>query len=113
MLVFWYTGDMKTFTQKVYDVVAQIPEGRVMTYGAVARVAGAPGAARAVGSAMNRNPDLKSVPCHRVVRSDHTIGGYAFGSDKKHQKLTKEGIAFLSDGIHIAKVSILDKIVKK
>ncbi len=82
---------MKTFTQSVYDVVAKIPRGKTMTYKEVAMQAGRPGAYRAVGNIMHRNPDTKRVPCHRVVRSDGTPGGYASGTKKKIAILKKEG----------------------
>jgi O-6-methylguanine DNA methyltransferase len=82
---------MKTFTERVYDVVAKIPRGKTMTYGEVARRAGNPLAARAVGNIMHNNPDTKRVPCHRVVRSDGTVGGYARGTKKKIEILRREG----------------------
>ena len=60
---------MKTFADKVRDVVRKIPKGKTMTYKQVAAKAGNPKAARAVGAVMRSNC-LKDVPCHRVVRSD-------------------------------------------
>ncbi len=87
----------KTFREKVYDVVVKIKQGRVLTYGEVARRAGRPGAARAVGTAMKENPYPKQVPCHRVVRADGSIGEYAFGGTKaKLKKLQAEGVRFLT-----------------
>jgi O-6-methylguanine DNA methyltransferase len=82
---------MKTFTEKVYAVVAKIPRGQTMTYQEVARRAGNSRAARAVGNIMHNNPDTEKVPCHRVVRSDGTIGGYARGTAKKITILKREG----------------------
>lgn len=82
------------FTEKVYAVVAKIPKGCVLTYKEVARRAGNASAARAVGNIMHNNPDTKKVPCHRVVRSDGTPGGYARGSQKKIVILKKEGVKF-------------------
>jgi methylated-DNA-[protein]-cysteine S-methyltransferase len=79
------------FTQKVYAIVAKIPQGSVMTYQEVARRAGNPRAYRAVGNIMNHNPDTRKVPCHRVVRSDGTVGGYARGTPKKIAILRREG----------------------
>ncbi len=79
------------FTEKVYAVVAKIPRGKTMTYGEVARRAGRPGAARAVGNIMHNNPDTKKVPCHRVVRADGTPGGYAWGIKRKITLLRREG----------------------
>ena len=82
----------KTFTERVYDVVSQVPRGKVITYGTVARKAGSVRAARAVGSIMHKNPDTECVPCHRVICSDRTAGGYAFGTKKKIERLLKEGV---------------------
>jgi len=81
----------RTFTEKVYAVVSRIPKGSVLTYKEVARRAGSPDAARAVGNIMHNNPDTKKVPCHRVVRSDGTPGGYARGTRKKIEILRREG----------------------
>jgi O-6-methylguanine DNA methyltransferase len=81
----------RSFTEKVYAVVAKIPRGSVMAYGEVARRAGNPRAARAVGNIMHNNPDTAKVPCHRVVRSDGTPGGYARGTRKKIELLRREG----------------------
>lgn len=63
-----------------------------MTYGEVARAAGSPRAARAVGSALRKNPDLARVPCHRVVRFDGGVGGYAGGVRAKIKLLRSEGV---------------------
>lgn len=82
---------MKSFREKVLDVVAQIPRGQMMTYKEVATLAGNSKASRAVGGIMktNYNPDI---PCHRVVRSDGKMGGYnRGGSDKKLEILQSEG----------------------
>ena len=85
----------KSFTEKVYDVVAKIPRGKTMTYQEVARRAGSPRAYRAVGNIMNKNPDTKRVPCHRVVPSSFAKtgnpGGYARGTAAKIALLKKEG----------------------
>ena len=82
---------MKTFSEKVKAVVANIPKGKVMTYKEVAKKAGNPKAARAIGTIMSKNFDLK-VPCHRVIRSDGKIGNYNRGGEKaKRSLLIKEG----------------------
>ena len=62
-----------------------------MTYAQVAVAIGKPKAVRAVGNALNRNPFAPAVPCHRVVRSDGTIGGFASGAAMKRRLLRKEG----------------------
>ncbi|TSC90297.1 MAG: methylated-DNA-[protein]-cysteine S-methyltransferase [Parcubacteria group bacterium Gr01-1014_2] len=80
---------MTEFQEKVYKVVRKIPKGEVLTYKEVAQLIGSPMAYRAVGNALNQNP-FKNVPCHRVIRSDGKIGGYAKGTDQKIKILKKE-----------------------
>lgn len=80
------------FKQSVYALAAKIPRGKVSTYSAIARALGKPNAARAVGNALNRNKDLRRVPCYRVVRSDGSLGGYAKGAAKKPAMLRADGI---------------------
>ena len=76
-----------------YDLVAQVPEGRVTTYGEVAKALGDIVASRFVGLAMSRNDDIVRVPCRRVVQSDGYVGGYTGGGpEKKVKLLRKEGI---------------------
>lgn len=81
----------------VYDIVAQIPEGKVTTYGDIARALGHPGASRAIGRILNRNPNPIATPCHRVIKSDGKLGGYAFGKIRKKELLKKEGLCFNGD----------------
>lgn len=81
---------MKTFTQKVYEVVKKIPKGKVLTYKQVASRAGSPRAYRGVGNILNKNHDPK-IPCHRVIRSDGKMGGYNRGKTAKINILKKEG----------------------
>ena len=80
------------FRERVYAIVAKIPSGKVMTYKQVATSAGKPHASRAVGNIMHTNKDFVRMPCHRVVRTDGTVGGYVFGTKKKIVKLKKEGV---------------------
>ena len=82
---------MKTFSQKVYEVVGKIPKGQVLTYKQVAILAGSPKAFRAVGNILTKNFDSK-IPCHRVVRSDGQVGGYNRGSLNKQKLLQQEGV---------------------
>ena len=79
------------FNLRCYQKLVLIPKGKVSTYGALAKSLNSK-AYRAVGNAMAKNPNPISVPCHRVVRSDGSIGGYAYGVRKKIQLLKKEGI---------------------
>ena len=81
----------RTFSERVLDIVRRIPRGKVLTYKQVAASAGAPRAYRAVGNIMKGNFE-KSVPCHRVIRSDDKLGGYNRGGEKaKCSLLAKEG----------------------
>src|SRR3989338_7752981 len=80
------------FNEKVYALTRRIPRGKVATYAAIAAALGRPGAARAVGNALNKNPDMRLTPCHRIVRSDGSVGGYASGTNKKIARLRGEGI---------------------
>ena len=82
----------ETFKDRVIAVVKKIPKGKTLSYGAVAMKAGHKGAARAVGAIMAANKD-KTVPCHRVIRADGTIGGYngLRGTKDKAALLKKEG----------------------
>ena len=88
---------MTTFQERVYEVVKRIPKGKVLTYRQVAKLAGRPKAFRAVGNALNKNPDIKNIPCHRVVKSDGSIGGYRQGTKKKLSLLKGEGVLFKNE----------------
>jgi methylated-DNA-[protein]-cysteine S-methyltransferase len=81
----------------VYDIVTQIPEGKVTTYGDIARALGHPRASRVIGRILNKNPNPLVTPCHRVIKSDGNIGGYAFGKVRKKELLKKEGLCFIGD----------------
>lgn len=70
---------MTPFAKKVYKILLSIPTGEVRTYKWVAQKAGKPKAYRAVGQILKRNPYPLIVPCHRVVKSDAKLGGYALG----------------------------------
>ncbi len=83
---------MKTFADKVRDIVRKIPKGKTMTYKAVATKAGNPNAARAVGAVMRANYD-DGIPCHRVIASDGSMRGYNRGGiEKKRAILNGERI---------------------
>ncbi len=83
---------MTSFQEKVYKIVTKIPKGEVSTYKEVAKRAGSARAYRAVGNILNKNPNLKLIPCHRVIKSNGRIGGYKYGTKKKIALLKKEGI---------------------
>ena len=81
-------------SRRVYELTSQIPRGRVSTYGAIARALNSKGGSRAVGQILKRNPTPIVVPCHRVVKSDGSIGGYGgpSGYPKKIRLLKSEGV---------------------
>lgn len=81
------------FQQSVLEATADIPFGETATYGQIAERLDKPNASRAVGSALGRNPVPIVVPCHRVVRSDGTLGGYTAGTGYKEQLLELEARA--------------------
>ena len=87
------------FFERVYEVVEQIPEGMVATYGQVARLVGEPRKARSVGYALHNNPRPGIVPCHRVVFADGSIcEGFAFGGKEVQRALLEgEGVVFADD----------------
>lgn len=80
------------FERRVWAALLEIPRGATTTYGALARRIGAPGAARAVGTANGRNPVSIIVPCHRVVGQDGSLTGYAGGLARKRALLQLEGV---------------------
>ncbi len=83
-------AQLTRFQQQVYRVVCRIPRGETRSYRWVAQQISSPAAARAVGNALNRNPFAPLVPCHRVVRSDGSLGGFAGGPSKKRRLLEAE-----------------------
>ncbi|RKY32059.1 MAG: hypothetical protein DRP74_03395 [Candidatus Omnitrophota bacterium] len=81
---------MKAFTKRVYKAVSTIPLGEVRSYKWVAKKAGKPRALRAVGQILKRNPYPLIIPCHRVISSNGSLGGYIFGKHKKKALLDLE-----------------------
>lgn len=81
------------FRREVLAHLHEIDYGTTASYAAVAQLAGSPKAVRAVGTACAKNPLPVVVPCHRVVRSDGTSGGYVGGPESKHTLLTLEAAA--------------------
>ncbi len=86
-----------SFADLVYRGLLKVPRGKITTYKNLARSIGKPRAYRAVGNALNKNPNAPKVPCHRVIASDGTLGGYAHGLKKKTALLQKEGV-FVTNG---------------
>ena len=83
------------FQLKVWDYLKKIPRGSVKTYSQVAKGIGKPLAVRAVANAIGKNPYAPKIPCHRVIRSDGSLGGYSGkgGVKTKRLLLRKEGIS--------------------
>ena len=90
---------MAGFNARVYEQVGRIPEGKVASYGQIARLSGNRRASRAVGYALHRNPYQGKLPCHRVVFKDGRLAaGFIFGgSDVQRQLLKAEGVIFTAD----------------
>lgn len=84
------------FTKAVLEATSEIPFGRLGTYRSVAEKIGQPSATRAVGNALGRNPIPIVIPCHRVVRSDSSLGGYTGGLRIKERLLQIEGVLIAS-----------------
>lgn len=82
------------FQKKVWKALLDIPKGKTITYKELARQIGRPKAVRAVGNAVGANPLIVKIPCHRVTRSDGTLGGYSGrgGVKAKRALLVKEGV---------------------
>jgi methylated-DNA-[protein]-cysteine S-methyltransferase len=79
----------------VYELLLNIPAGRVSTYGDIAKALGySPAAARTVGKILNKSPISIIVPCHRIIQSNGKIGGYKYGIVRKRELLKREGINF-------------------
>jgi len=86
------------FQEAVWKELRKIPPGETRSYADIAAAIGEPGAVRAVGTANGSNPIAILVPCHRVIRSDGTLGGYAGGLDRKRQLLAAEGAGWKEQG---------------
>lgn len=92
------------FKEKVYKICRSIPKGKVATYGQIAKLAGNPKAARAVGAFMRTNPDAPKTPCHRVVASDGKLTGYSGtgGIIQKKKMLISEGVSFINSRVNLS-----------
>ena len=81
---------MTSFQSQCYEALKKVPPGSVISYGGLAEMIGRPNAHRAVGSAMNKNPFAPIVPCHRVVKSNGELGGFAGDINLKIKRLQEE-----------------------
>jgi methylated-DNA-[protein]-cysteine S-methyltransferase len=89
-----------SFNERCYDILRKVPRGKVTTYKEIARKLKTK-AYRAVGNAMNKNPYSPQVPCHRVVKSNGEVGGFASGTKKKITMLRKEGVEIRDNRIDL------------
>ena len=90
---------MTSFQSECYEALKTVPPGKVISYAGLAKMIGRPNAHRAVGSAMNKNPFAPKVPCHRVVKSNGEIGGFADDINVKIKRLHEEGVDVLNNKI--------------
>ncbi len=97
-----------SFQDRCLKLVDTIPKGRVTTYKALAHALQTK-AYRAIGNALNKNPNLFTTPCHRVIKSDGSLGGYAKGVDRKRELLKSEGVQIDKKG----KIVEFEKILFK
>jgi methylated-DNA-[protein]-cysteine S-methyltransferase len=95
---------MKSFQDKVLSLVKKIPKGKITTYKEIGKALGGRGQVyRAVGRALHDNKFPIKIPCHRVVCSDGSLGGYSRGIKKKIKLLKKEGIEIKNGKIDLRK----------
>ena len=85
--------NLTTFQKKVLELTKKIPKGKVATYGLLAILLGNVNLSRAIGNALNKNPFPIVIPCHRVIRSDGFVGGFAKGTEMKVKLLKEENVA--------------------
>lgn len=90
----------KSFNERCYAILKQVPRGKVTTYKALAEALSTK-AYRAVGNAMNKNPHAPIVPCHRVINTNGQLGGFAHGIKRKIQMLQMEGIEIKNNKIDL------------
>ncbi len=96
---------MTDFALKVYDVLKTVPKGYALSYGRLASLAGRPGAARAVGNILHKNPWPEDVPCYKVVHSDGRLApAFAFGGmNRQKELLEEEGIEVINYKVDMKK----------
>lgn len=94
---------VRNFQKKVLLLERKIPRGQISTYGRLAHKLGHPGAARAVGSTLAKNPFPIIIPCHRTIKADGSPGGYIGGPQMKRKLLELEGIKFDQRGNVVSK----------
>ncbi|NHI92295.1 MAG: MGMT family protein [Candidatus Lokiarchaeota archaeon] len=99
-------NELTNFQKQVLTITSKIPKGKVSTYGQIAEIIGNKYFSRAVGNALNKNPFAPLIPCHRVVKSNGDLGGFARGSSEKEKILIKENIIINNHKINLSKFLI-------
>lgn len=100
-----HTPAITSFQHRVYEALRTIPRGRVMTYRGLAQLVGC-GSCQAVGQALKRNPDAPRVPCHRVITSGLTLGGYA--GKRGGEAIRRKQALLEAEGVHFAGGRLVD-----
>lgn len=95
------------FQEKVYNALLLIPIWKVTTYKLLADFIGCK-SSQAIGQALTRNKNAPEIPCHRVIKTNWYIGGYAFGVEEKYKILVHEGVFFDDNNCLISKEKIWD-----
>lgn len=93
---------MISFNEKCYNILKKVPKGKVTTYKEIAKSLNCK-AYRAVGNAMNKNPYAPKVACHRIIKSNGEIGGFARGTKNKIKLLKSEGVEVINNRIDLKK----------
>lgn len=97
---------MTDFQRLVYAGLRDVPKGYVTTYTALAAHIGKPHAVRALGTALSKNTKIGEIPCHRVVRSDGSVGQFALGTKKKIAMLSGEGVSITNGKVNLSEQGI-------
>lgn len=94
---------MDNISQKTYEIVKQIPKGKVATYGQIAKLLGNKYLCRAVGNALHSNPNFNEIPCYRIVNSKGELSAmYAFGGiEKQKELLISDGIIIINNRVNL------------
>jgi methylated-DNA-[protein]-cysteine S-methyltransferase len=98
-------GETTSFQERVYAKLRQVPRGKVTTYGDLAKAVRM-SSAQAIGQAMRHNPYAPDVPCHRVVASDGTIGG--FSGARRGKKIREKILLLATEGVMVRENTIVD-----
>ena len=102
---------MTKFEKNVLEITKKIPKGKIATYGLLAEVLGNKFYSRAVGNALNKNPYPIIIPCHRVIRSDGYVGGFAKGTARKEDLLKNENVEIINGKINLTKYLVSKEVL--